>query len=62
MSDKKIEIVEAFRDVIERFNDYLELSDTYAMAENVTDYILTYFSMKEDSLKCSQNYLNEEDK
>lgn len=40
MSDKRIEIIEEIRDIIEKYNDFLDVSDTYTKAEEVLDYIL----------------------
>lgn len=39
MSDKRIEIVEAFRDVIEKYNDYLDIADPYTTAEDIIDFL-----------------------
>ena len=40
MSDKRIEIVEELKAVIDRHNDYLDVADTWGKAEEVLDYIL----------------------
>lgn len=39
MKDKRIEIVEAFAEVIRKYNDYLDIADPYTMAEDIIDFL-----------------------